>query len=104
VGGPKKFDDYTTSTYNNFSTLQAQMGFCQVAAAVTRDALQRPKGQLHVTAETRMREFRNSLAAASDRFSAYNPGAIRAPNLPLTDQCWDRNDQLKAECEGAVAR
>src|SRR3546814_17610596 len=27
--GPRAFDQYTTRTYNNFSTLHGQLGFCQ---------------------------------------------------------------------------
>jgi hypothetical protein len=49
--GPRLFDDYTTITYNNWSTLQAQQGFCQTAASVSRSALATPKGELHLLAQ-----------------------------------------------------
>ena len=97
--GQKRFDDYTTITYNNFSTSQAQMGFCQTAADVARAALLTPKGQLHTLGQARMREFRNSLVPQYDRLGVYNPYLIRLPALPpLEDRCWDRRDQLRDRC------
>jgi hypothetical protein len=66
--GPRRFDDYSTQTYNNFSTLQAQLGFCQTAARIGRDALARPKGQFFTVAQARMRELRGSLVAVHDNF------------------------------------
>ena len=98
-GGQKAFDDYTTSTYNGFSTLQAQLGFCQVAADIGRDALMRPKGQLHVTGEQRMRELRNSLVPAYDKIATYNPYAIRIPATPpLEEECYDKKNRLRDRC------
>lgn len=97
--GQKAFDDYTTSTYNNFSTLQAQYGFCQTATAIAKEALTRPKGELHLTAQQRMRELRSSLVPFADRIAVYNPYLIPAPTLPPLDQaCYDRKDRLKKKC------
>ena len=59
--GPRQFDDYSTQTYNNFSTLQAQLGFCDTAAEIARAALTTRKGELHQLAAARMRELRASL-------------------------------------------
>lgn len=101
--GQKKFDDYTTITYNNFSTLQAQYGFCQTAADIARDALAQPKGQLYITAQQRMRELRSSLTPAYDRVAIYNPYLIKLPTLPpLDEDCWKR-DQLRERCQTALA-
>ena len=99
--GQKAFDDYTTSTYNNFSTLQAQYGFCQTASMIAKEALTRPKGQFHVTAQNRMRELRNSLIPAYDRGLAYNPYQIRMPALPeLREECYDKKNRLRKRCGG----
>lgn len=101
--GQKRFDDYTTITYNNFSTLQAQYGFCQVAADIARSALAAPKGQLFTTAQQRMRELRASLIPAYDRVADYNPYLIAMPTLPPLDKsCWKR-DRLKAKCATKLA-
>ena len=101
--GQKRFDDYTTSTYNNFSTLQAQFGFCQVASDIAKAALTQPKGQFYVTAQQRMRELRSSLVPTHDRIAVYNPQLIRMPVLPpLDEDCW-RRDRLRESCMTAVA-
>jgi hypothetical protein len=97
--GQKRFDDYTTSTYNNFSTLKAQYGFCQTATDIAKEALTRPKGELHLVAGQRMRELRNSLIPVSNVYWSYNPQAIRMPTLPPLDpRCYDKKDRLKKEC------
>jgi hypothetical protein len=103
VQGPKAFDEYSTQTYNNFSTLQAQIGFCQTAGDVMKAALATPKGQLVDLATQRMRELRNSLVPAIDVSSApNNPYAIALQPIPsMADQCWDKKDDLKPECAGA---
>jgi hypothetical protein len=97
------FDDYSTKTYNNFSTLHAQYGFCQTAADIAKEALARPKGQFHVTAQARIRELRNSLVPIGDRFrlqqSAYMLPLASIP--PLEDKCWDKKNSLKRKCAAA---
>jgi hypothetical protein len=100
--GPRTFDDYTTITYNNWSTLQAQQGFCQTAAAVGRSALATPKGELHLLAQRRMRELRNSLVPALDPGPAYNvwPVRVAVSFPPLDAQCYDKKDRLKKACGG----
>jgi hypothetical protein len=67
--GPRQFDLYSTQTYNGFSTLDGQLGFCQTAARIGREALATPKGQFGQLAINRMREFRASLIAVSDGYS-----------------------------------
>jgi hypothetical protein len=102
--GQKKFDDYSTMTYNGFSTLQAQYGFCHVAADIAKEALTRPKGDLYVTAQARMRELRNSLVPAYDQITGYNPRAIRLPVMPeLRPDCFDKKGRLKKQCRTATA-
>ena len=64
--GPRRFDDYSTQTYNNFSTLQAQLGFCQTASRISKDALMRRQGEFAALATARLRELRNSLTPAYD--------------------------------------
>jgi hypothetical protein len=100
VKGAKAFDDYSTMTYNGFSTLQAQLGFCQTASNIEKSALAAPKGHLIDVALQRMRELRNSLVPAYDPSSApNNPYAVTLQPIPsMTDQCWDKNDQLKPAC------
>lgn len=101
--GQKKFDDYSTTTYNNFSTLQAQYGFCQTAGSIGKEALTRPKGELHLVAANRMRELRSSLVPAYDRVGTHNPGVVpMLPLPPLQENCWDKRDRLLKSCGGAA--
>jgi hypothetical protein len=101
--GQKLFDDYSTMTYNNFSPVAAQLGFCQVGSNIAKAALATPKGQLHSLAQRRMRELRNSLVAVTERsFLVYNPYSVRLPTLPpqIADQCWDKKNRLRKRCGG----
>lgn len=98
--GQKAFDDYTTMTYNNFSTLQAQYGFCQTASGIAKEALAQPKGGLYELGAARMRELRNSLVPAYDRIGVYNPATVRLATLPSLDpKCWDKKDRLVKKCQ-----
>jgi hypothetical protein len=97
--GPRRFDDYSTATYNNFSTLQAQMGFCQTATNILKEALSRPKGELHLVARERMRELRNSLVPVPDRPRSFSPLAIPAfPPPNLTDPCAGLRSRALRRC------
>lgn len=99
AAGQKAFDDYTTITYNNFSTLQAQYGFCQTAADIAKEALTAPKGGFILVAERRMRELRSSLVPAYDRTTLYNPYLIPRPTLPALDpSCFDKKGRIKKAC------
>ncbi|HEY0270683.1 MAG TPA: hypothetical protein VGC10_06810 [Sphingomonas sp.] len=92
-------DQYVTRTYNSFSTLNAQLGFCQTAGAIGEQALMSPKGALLKVARTRLREFRNSLVPVNDAMAvnsatAVDPAAV--PSLPAG--CFDRNGNIKKKC------
>ena len=89
-------DQYTTRTYNSFSTLQAQVIFCETAASIGRETLERPRGQLGQVAVGRLKEFRNSLTPASD-------AAIASSGAPLSTmpgsidegQCTDKKGRAR---------
>lgn len=97
-------DQYTTKTYNGFSTMHAQLSFCDTAAKIGREALSRPRGQLHRTAETRMREFRNSLIPIGDPTLSARPLAAVRILPPLEAKCWDGKDRLKKKCAAMMAQ
>lgn len=100
--GQRLFDNYSTVTYNNFSTLYAQYGFCQTAGKIAKEALARPKGQLYLTAQNRMRELRNSLVPVGDRFTTiYDPRRILPVLPPFQNSCYDGKNRLKQKCFGA---
>lgn len=94
--GPRVFDQFNTRTYNSFSTLYGQLGFCQTAANVGREALGTPKGELHQLASLRLREIRNSLAPASDRLFgiSYTP----LPVNTLSNPCMTKRGKPIKNC------
>ncbi len=98
--GPRRFDAYSTQTYNNFSTLQAQLGFCQTAARIGRDALHRRKGELFSLAQARFRELRGSLTPAQDNYAFLRMTVPLAPlNLRPAD-CSQLRGRERRDCEG----
>ncbi|HZF43152.1 MAG TPA: hypothetical protein VEZ48_07060 [Sphingomonadaceae bacterium] len=101
--GQRLFDDYSTKTYNGFSTLYAQLGFCQTAASISRDALAVPKGGMLGVARLRMREFRNSLVTVGDRLYSTRLASITSPTFSqLNAACYDRKSRLRRVCGGTV--
>ena len=102
--GQKAFDDYSTITYNNWSTLQAQMIFCQTATNITKSALATPKGQLLQLAQSRMRELRNALVPAYDPRPAYRPYLIRFREMSLAPgpECYSKKGVLRRACGGTA--
>ena len=89
-----KLDQFTTRTYNGYSTMHAQLGFCETAATIGREGLSLPAGKLGDLASRRMREFRNSLVPAGDMAFAFQPASVRAVNTPAVD-CVDRKGKAK---------
>lgn len=79
--GQRRFDQWSTLTYNNFSTIEGQTGFCQTASDIAKDALSRRKGEFLNLARERMRELRSSVRPSPDRLFA-GPVALRP--LPLS--------------------
>lgn len=108
IHGPKEgqrlFDDYSTKTYNGFSTLYAQRGFCHTSASISRDALFAPKSGLAPVARLRMRELRNSLVPAGERL--FMGGNVRTisyePFSQLNPACYDKKDRLRRPCGGTA--
>ncbi|MFL6844310.1 MAG: hypothetical protein ACJ8ER_05455 [Allosphingosinicella sp.] len=106
--GQKAFDDYSTITYNNWSTLQAQQIFCQTASNITKSALATPKGSLINLALARLRELRASQVPYYDPRPAYNPYLVRLQPIPsLAPECWTvvkktRRHELRSACGGTA--
>ena len=102
--GQKAFDDYSTITYNNWSTLQAQMIFCQTATNIAKSALATPKGQLYPLAQARMRELRNAQVPAYDPRPAYRPYLIRFREMSLAPppECFNKKGVLRRSCGGTA--
>lgn len=93
------FDQYTTRTYNSFSTLNAQLGYCQTAAQIGEAALMTPKGQLATLARNRLAEFRNSLTPIGDLIYQTSPPTLAPAAVPdLAPACYDKKGAIKKKC------
>jgi hypothetical protein len=88
-GWQNALDQYTTRTYNSFSTLRAQLIFCETAASIGEQTLDESRGHLTEIAVKRMREFRNSLIPAGDQaFAVQN---ARFALEPIADpRCYNK--------------
>ncbi|HYD14398.1 MAG TPA: hypothetical protein VEC11_16250 [Allosphingosinicella sp.] len=97
--GPREFDLYSTQTYNGFSALNAQLGFCQTASRIGKEALATPKGQFAQLAATRMREFRGSLIPAPDGYN-FTRAPVRLTPIALSPRdCSSLPRNERRECE-----
>jgi hypothetical protein len=99
--GPRRFDDYSTRTYNGFSTLNAQLGFCQVAADIAKDALTRRQGEFHTLATERMRELRNALTPVYDSYAFMRMPIQLAPVTLALPDCSRLRGRERRECRRA---
>ncbi|MEM8697108.1 MAG: hypothetical protein AAGE05_13895 [Pseudomonadota bacterium] len=91
-------DEYTTTMYQSYVRVGSQRSFCHAAAETARDALARPKGQLHLTAQTRMRQMRNSLVSYADATMPYHEPVPLPPLLRLDDRCWRGDSYNTRRC------
>jgi len=97
--GPRQFDLYSTQTYNGFSTQNAQLGFCQTASRIGKEALATPKGQFAQLATNRMREFRGSLIPAPEGYS-FTRAQVRLTPIALSRRdCAALPRRERQECE-----
>jgi hypothetical protein len=96
------FDRYSTMTYNNFSTLQAQYAFCQTASRIGKEALLARRGSLIDLAVMRMRELRNSLVPTRDYY-AFDRQPIRLSPImlgpPPRRDCSQLRGRDRRDCE-----
>jgi hypothetical protein len=80
------FDQYTTRTYNSYSTLDAQKAFCEASAKAGQEVITLPAGGLKEAAVRLVPEIRFALAepvkAAPAVEVVVDPAAVPAPPVP----------------------
>ena len=101
LAGQNALDHFQTLTYSSFSTIQAQLNFCQTAAAIGRDAAFTPRGQFSALAEQRLRELRNSQTPWGEQMFAQYLYNDRTPLLRFDAECWDKKAVWRANKCGA---
>lgn len=101
--GQTALDKYGTRVYSSFSTVGAQLTFCQTASQLAEAAVFTPRGSFGTLAQERLREMRNALVLSGEqRFSwGINPRPITLPRLD--DICWKKGEWVSKKC-GLQAR
>lgn len=95
--GQAALDQYGTRVYSSFSTVNAQLNFCQTSSDIGQAALFTPRGSFGTLAEERMRELRNSLVYAGEqRRWGINPRVIRIPDM--NPKCWKKDAWQTKRC------
>ncbi|WHO38251.1 hypothetical protein PMI04_017085 [Sphingobium sp. AP49] len=88
--GQSASDMYNTRIYSGYSTVQAQRGFCQAAAAVGRQAIFADRGQLNMVARQGLPSIKKSLVLAGEQYYG-DPGWNYSLALPSFDpKCWKK--------------
>ena len=96
--GMNALNQYDTRSYNGWSTLYAQRGFCYQASQVGKALRFVPIGGLLPFAQANMRSLRNSLVFAGDPLFATRRLYLPAPELRYSDNCYDKRGDVKAKC------
>lgn len=94
--GQAAFDQYGTRTYSGYSTVNAQLTFCQTAGRVAQSALFAARGGLGEVAQNRMIELRNSLKFAGEQQFPRRTAPIPSPLPSMAKQCW-KGETYRAE-------
>ncbi len=94
----KALDSYGDKTYNGYSTVGSQYGFCQTASRIGKSAEFASRGSLTLFAVERLRELRNSLQPAGEQYFRRTHPPISAMMPRLDAKCWNRRNQYNARC------
>jgi len=97
--GQTELDKYGTRVYSGFSTVGAQLTFCQTAGEIAHMAVFTPRGSFTTLAQERMRQLRNSLVLAGEQRFPWGIQAPPPPRLPrLDDVCWRKEKWQPKKC------
>ena len=98
--GQSAADMYNTRIYSSYSTVQAQKGFCQAAAAVGRDAIFADRGTLSEVGRRGLGSIKKATIPAGEQFYG-TPGYDYVVATPSFDpKCWKKN-VLQPACHQA---
>lgn len=85
---PNSFDQYTTRTYNSYTTLDAQYNFCDAAGLVGREVLTIPNNGLAKEAVRRNAEIRSALEPRplSPALAVTEMSPLSLPQIAVSDR------------------
>ncbi|URW75956.1 hypothetical protein M9980_01615 [Sphingomonas donggukensis] len=96
--GQTALDQYGTRVYSSFSTVGAQLTFCQTAGEIANLAVFTPRGSFGTLAQERLRQLRNSLVLSGEQKF---PWGIYVPRWtgPRWDKvCWKNENWVAKKC------
>jgi hypothetical protein len=97
--GQTELDKYGTRVYSGFSTVNAQLTFCQTAGEISHLAVFTPRGSFTTLASERLRQMRNSLVLAGEQRFPWGIPQPNGPALPrLDDACWKKGEWQAKKC------
>ncbi len=89
---------YDTRSYNGWSTLYAQRGFCHQASLTGKQLRFVPRGGLLPFAQANMRALRNSLVFAGDPIWGVRKLYVSMAEIRYPDNCYDKYGLVKRKC------
>lgn len=92
--GQDALDRYGTKTYTGFSTIQAQLSYCQTASRIARSAQFVPRGSFATFAVERLRELRGALTPGGEQLFR-NTRLAPQMMLDFSPACWDRRGRYR---------
>lgn len=96
--GQTALDQYGTRVYSSFSTVGAQLTFCQTASEIANLAIFAPRGSFGTLASERMQELRNSLTLSGEQRFPWFVNVPPARLLPMDDRCWKKGEWQTKKC------
>ncbi len=91
-------DSYGDRTYNGYSTVSSQYGFCQTASRLGRSAQFAAPGSLTVFAAEHLRSLRNSLQPAGEQLFRRTHANYATAVPDFDNRCWDRRGLYLTKC------
>jgi len=101
--GQTALDQFGTRLYSGFATVSAQLGFCQTASEIGRDAVFTPRGSFGTLAMTRIRELRNSLIPYGEQHFQRYLGRDYASKPRFDPICWNKKGEWVTKKCGTFA-
>lgn len=101
--GQNALDHFDTRNYSNFTTVNAQYGFCQTATNIALHAAVAPRGQFYKVALDETGTLRNSLVYWGDQRFPRHPSVASAIKIPNLDpRCWDKKGRWVEKICGPI--
>jgi len=96
--GRDALDRYGTKTYIGFSTVRAQLSFCQEASRVAKIIMFTPRGSFATATTEHLRALRNSLVVQGEQQFRFPKTVLQFATQDLSPKCWDGKGRYKSKC------